>query len=845
MKNSLLHFFKSRKSDPESLETIKALFLKFRSILELNTKFLEKISEMELSLSGEFVFDSAYLNKSVQDVTDLVYQIVYSLNALSNNRYIGLFDRFQAMKAILENILEGGLGPYGNKLTVPCSLVRLEMETLVGPRNASLGEIAYNLGKPVQDGFIVTATAHRLFIEENNLGEPIRLLELSNAPEEKTQPKIKELFQQAIVSEELKASIDAEISALFKRSGRESCLYMDPEAVMSAESETLPAQNPEFVFNISRERVIDAYKELLADYTCKQIQCGGSVSEGKTPLLSVSVREMMDVRISGTVMTVNPENTYPGSVVITATAGTDNLIEFAEEGTETYITRKLHPFDLLESIIYPKPIHSKLPDGNGYLDMMESNLLRGSALLNGEKRHAIVETAVGIERILGMAQTIHWAENSAGIQVILATVSISDSSLSDDSSSQLITDIGDAELLIEHGETAQVGIAAGKVVHVSENTALEEFPAGSIAVARNATPSLSQILRKAGALITEVGSPAGHLATIAREFRIPTIVGVPGARAILLEGSEVTIDAEECKVYQGIIETLLNYQSSKQSGLLFEPEYKILRQLLRYIVPLRLIDPISPEFTASNCESLHDIIHFSHEKAVDEIINLHERHGKLNQFQPRTLQVNIPLQIVMLDMGGGLAEEAPPQVSVADVRSGPFRALLQGLLSDDVWDQQPSHLSLRDIFSGMDRTQQILDSKSAYVGQNLAIIADNYLNLSLRLGYHFNVIDAYLSESINENYIYFRFVGGFADLSKRRHRVELIKLVLEKLNFRVKTKGDLVVGKLKMEDADVITAVLGQIGKLVAFTRQLDVKMVSESEVNSFYQLFLEKIEPC
>ena len=50
-----------------------------------------------------------------------------------------------------------------------------------------------------------------------------------------------------------------------------------------------------------------------------------------------------------------------------------------------------------------------------------------------------------------------------------------------------------------------------------------------------------------------------------------------------------------------------------------------------------------------------------------------------------------------------------------------------------------------------------------YSGRNHAILAENYMNVGLRLGYHYSVIDSYLSGNVNQNYAYFRFAGGFAD----------------------------------------------------------------------------------
>ena len=71
------------------------------------------------------------------------------------------------------------------------------------------------------------------------------------------------------------------------------------------------------------------------------------------------------------------------------------------------------------------------------------------------------------------------------------------------------------------------------------------------------------------------------------------------------------------------------------------------------------------------------------------------------------------------------------------------------------------------------------------------------MNLNLRLGYHFNMIDAYICDTMNDNYIYFRFLGGVTDLMRRSRRAKFIAEVLEQFDFRVEVHGDLVVGGLK------------------------------------------------
>ncbi len=66
------------------------------------------------------------------------------------------------------------------------------------------------------------------------------------------------------------------------------------------------------------------------------------------------------------------------------------------------------------------------------------------------------------------------------------------------------------------------------------------------------------------------------------------------------------------------------------------------------------------------------------------------------------------------------------------------------------------------------------------------------MNFSIRLGYHFSMIEAYTGENINDNYIKFFFKGGGAALDRRLRRVKLITEILKKMNFRVSVKEDVI-----------------------------------------------------
>ena len=124
--------------------------------------------------------------------------------------------------------------------------------------------------------------------------------------------------------------------------------------------------------------------------------------------------------------------------------------------------------------------------------------------------------------------------------------------------------------------------------------------------------------------------------------------------------------------------------------------------------------------------------------------------------------------------------------------------------------------------------------------QNLAIISDRYLNLILRLGYHFNIVDCYLSEVRNDNFIYFRFAGGVTEQARRSRRAALLKKILEKNDFVVEGRGDLVIGRIKKISREDMEDRLRMIGRLIGFTRQLDIFLRSDNLVDRYVDDFLE-----
>jgi pyruvate,water dikinase len=310
------------------------------------------------------------------------------------------------------------------------------------------------------------------------------------------------------------------------------------------------------------------------------------------------------------------------------------------------------------------------------------------------------------------------------------------------------------------------------------------------------------------------------------------LVDVRGADDVLDDGVEITVDAEENVIYEGVVEELLRFHLSNPPQEAEFEEFRLLRRLLRGIAPLNLHDPDSESFRARSCTTYHDVIRFAHEMGVRELVEMPGLRARDRRRFVRRLDLAIPLDLDLLDMGGGLvAGSNGGRIAPGEVRSAPLSAVLRGLSAPGTWRTEPVDMDMESLLASATRFASLDTPDAGQVRPNLAVITRDYLNLHLLLGYHFNMVDCHLSEATTANYIYFRFHGGVTDITRRSRRARVLALILQEYDFAVETKGDLVIGRLRNLERGPMAKRLEMIGRLIGYSRQLDVLMRDEDTV--------------
>ncbi|MFD0906105.1 PEP-utilizing enzyme, partial [Actinomadura sediminis] len=75
-----------------------------------------------------------------------------------------------------------------------------------------------------------------------------------------------------------------------------------------------------------------------------------------------------------------------------------------------------------------------------------------------------------------------------------------------------------------------------------------EPPPGAVLVVRTLAPSLAPRLPALAWLVAETGSPLSHLAILAREMGVPTVVGLRGAVDRFPDGTRLLVDGDTGRV---------------------------------------------------------------------------------------------------------------------------------------------------------------------------------------------------------------------------------------------------------------------------------------------------------
>ncbi len=450
--------------------------------------------------------------------------------------------------------------------------------------------------------------------------------------------------------------------------------------------------------------------------------------------------------------------------------------------------------------------------------------------------------AVLLENHFGTPQDIEWAKDKDHGIIIVQSRPLRLAPLSGSSAEP----ISGVPLILKGGEVGCPGVGCGPAIHITNDADMDSFPEGGVLVAKRSSPKFIRLMSKSSAIVTDVGSTTGHMASLARELGVPTLLNTKSATHTIPKGDAITVDATNAVIYKGKVPELIESTQIESQRIAPEfwrqtsPSFQLLEKVILLISPLNLTDPGSASFTPDRCVTLHDLARFVHEKSYREMFGMGDNVGDLRGVGYK-LDVFLPIDLYVIDLGGGIAETPKKKVlKRSQIGSVPLLEVLKGMLNEKIPRFGARPMDMGGLFSIMMRHAVTTpEAESTFRDPCYAMISDKYMNLTARVGYHFSVVDAYCGESQNKNYISLLFQGGAADYARRTRRARAIAEILEKHGFSVELKHDLVKARLNKGTREETMKQLEMLGSLLQFFRQMDAAMASDDAASIFRDAFL------
>ncbi len=810
-------------------------FRHFRTIGAANNAFLETLGSLSERVQSGHPVQVGTVVAAFESLTSTAEAMSENLVAMSGGRYRSVRQRLEQLTRELETQVLG-LRPieYGPLIFWPQRDTPLRPEE-VGPKAARLDAVARLTRMRVPPFFVVSVYAYRLFLEATGIHDLAteRLMTLDLQDGERAAAVAAEL-ERAVLEVQVPAALASAILAAYRALEAQ---HRSPFGVAVRSSSVVEdslssfAGQFESVLNVDEGGLLEAYKRVVSSKfrlgALRYANARGILHQEIT--MPVLVMAMVPAEVSGVAYSRDPSGGE--DALITAVRGLAQPVVEGSVLPDRIVVARRGPARVVEVRPGTRARALRCRAGSGLVETVEEAAASRPPLSEDDALW-VADHAWVLEERFETPQDVEWAMDGAGTVFILQCRPLT---LSPPEGAPPGRPPDPATPPLLKAVPAAGGVACGPVVRLAGDEQLETVPAGSVLVVPTSSPRLAEVVGRVAAIVAASGSPTGHMATVAREFGIPCVVGAAGGVGELRDGDVVTVDGWRGEVLAGAATPLLAAApASRRREGERDVARETLRQLVNRVAPLTLTDPDAPTFRPANCMTLHDVVRFVHQRAAEEMFAI-ETLARAERRMARRLAWKLPAEVLVLDLGGGLVGGGGP-VTPEEVLSAPFRALLEGLGDPRLQHTGPVGFDLKGFMSVVVRSAA---DDQRYGEPSYVLCAADYVHYASRLAYHFATVDALAGDLVNENYARLSFYGGAAVAERREHRASFLAEVLAGHGFSVKRVGDRVNAWLGKRPAEAILAGLTVLGRLMMAARQLDMVMVNRATAASYARAFL------
>ncbi len=817
---------------PADVADLRGRYQIFRDFLSVNNELLELLAELEEEASWTS-FRQPRVRMEIRALFDGTADLVALLNQLSGDRYFDLGNVVTSIRHDVMEFLAKLQDEQDPRLTLQLTEITPETTGHVGGKAVNLARLD-DAGMRVPPFFVITTEAYREFLEHHGLGSKLRAV---LAPARLDAPddfrRRCELAQGVIDHASVPvAFIDAIASAWTSAGFGPGETAAVRSSASGEDSELSFAGQFDSVLSVPQAGVADAWKAVVRSRFAPRAvfyRRAAGLAEVDTPM-AVLVQRMVPARASGVLFTRQPNDPKAPLMLVTSVFGLGMEASAGTASANQLAVSRRAPHAVLERRLARKGERLVGAEGGGVTRAAVEADVQLQASISNPEAAALATEALAIEEYFGRPQDLEWTIDTEGTVWILQARPLRVEKA--EAAGREVP--ADAPLLLRGGEVVWPGRAVGPVAVVRTRDDEDRIPTGALLVTHQLLPDCVRFLPRICGVIVERGSVTGHAASIVREFRVPSLFGVDGAIETLVPGQVVSMDVATRRVFAGALWPELRDQlplTLVGRGTVGLPS----------VLAGKLTKLSGSSFMSSwACQSLHDVIRFAHEMAIQAMFEVGDRLLDRPQGGAKKLDCPPPTYVHLVDLGGGLAPgtEAKRQVRPDEVVSMPFQALWRGLGDEEFERRRLSRAHVRAFGSVMASTVSG-DGMRDLGAPNYACITESYLNLNSRQAYHFAIVDAFLAENQNNNHISLRFAGGGAAPWQRALRVQFMAEVLRRHHFTVTVTGDLLNAWYRGLDQGTGAEALTMIGQLLRFSAQLDMFIKNETEMRQYVDAFV------
>ncbi|MBF0472178.1 MAG: PEP/pyruvate-binding domain-containing protein, partial [Nitrospirae bacterium] len=335
---------------PQEIEQLKTLFRSryhnFKLLLSANNKALEIMSEIEEALSGHRVFGKAFIKSNSASVIVNVFKIIKNLDSLAPEKYKELFDIFQIIKHDIDTVLVRTPSTTKAKLILTFEEIDEGMSSFTGSKMANLGGILKNTSYKIPHGFVITASASKMFFNHLDLQQEIDRRVVANHSEKidslfKLSSDIQQLIIKSPIPDEIIQGINSTYSELKKKIG-DRFVSLRSSAIGEDSLGASFAGQYSSRLNVASHSILEAYKEILAsmyNLTAITYRLNKGIADEDVSMC-VGCMEMVDAVCGGVVYTGNPLSEEDDSIIINSVWGLPKPVVDGSANSDNFVVER-------------------------------------------------------------------------------------------------------------------------------------------------------------------------------------------------------------------------------------------------------------------------------------------------------------------------------------------------------------------------------------------------------------------------------------------------------------------------------------------------------------------------